>query len=410
MEKKLGLEKNLALFLVLALSISINEIFSTFLLLSLLGGVTTRYSSFSNKFKTEIYTTILIFLILGISNWGLSLPIYIPLLAIAAVLGGEISLNILNPTWRKNRTLLYLLSSFTAALITSIPLGYRLDIFLLPVLIAAITSTTVRSVYYRYTWIVITVTWISVTLLHYLSINTSPIEITVASLITFGLAALAYKLDAMDETGALAGVILSLTTILIAGYNWFMLLGLFVVLGASSTRYRYQEKLDMGIVMKNEKRSLSNVFANGSVALFSVLAFSFFSSESSLTMASLAFCAGLATATADTLSSEIGCVHGEPLLITSMNEVEPGTDGGISIIGEIMTLAASLIIAVAALLLGLISPFNAVLVTIGGVVGGHMDSLLGATLEDKLLGNNSVNLLATVAGAISTILLYLAIS
>ncbi|MFC6736563.1 DUF92 domain-containing protein, partial [Halolamina salina] len=43
--------------------------------------------------------------------------------------------------------------------------------------------------------------------------------------------------------------------------------------------------------------------------------------------------------------------------------------------------------------------------TVGGVVGMTADSLLGATVEGDRLENETVNLLATLSGALASVLL-----
>ncbi|MFQ6061872.1 MAG: DUF92 domain-containing protein [Methanosarcinales archaeon] len=50
------------------------------------------------------------------------------------------------------------------------------------------------------------------------------------------------------------------------------------------------------------------------------------------------------------------------------------------------------------------------MVVFGGFIGTNIDSLLGATLQQKgLLSNNGVNLVATLAGAIVSVGIYLAL-
>jgi uncharacterized protein (TIGR00297 family) len=111
--------------------------------------------------------------------------------------------------------------------------------------------------------------------------------------------------------------------------------------------------------------------------------------------------AALAEAAADTVSSEIGQIlGGQPRMITTLRRVEPGTDGGISLIGTLVGVAAAAIIAaIGAWALG----GGAALFWIsaaGGVFGLFFDSLLGATLERRgWLNNDAVNFLSTASAA-----------
>lgn len=222
--------------------------------------------------------------------------------------------------------------------------------------------------------------------------------VATALVITAGLGAFAYTAGSMTASGTFAGVLLAFVTIVAAGYGWFLLLGLFVVSGAVCTHYREDEKEAMGIVEFGEhRRSFANVMANGAVALTAALAAGAAAGAAPLA-ASLAFGGSIATASGDTLSSEIGSVHGEPRLITTLERVRPGTDGGVSPVGEVVTVVGAATIAMAAVVLGVVPMSGAIAVTLGGVAGAHADSLLGATVEDRYVGNDAVNLLACVAG------------
>jgi uncharacterized protein (TIGR00297 family) len=111
--------------------------------------------------------------------------------------------------------------------------------------------------------------------------------------------------------------------------------------------------------------------------------------------------AALAEAAADTVSSEVGQVLGGwPRMITTLRTVEPGTDGGVSLIGTLAGVAAAVVVAAAGTLaLG----GNSAMFWIscaGGVFGLFFDSLLGATLERRgWLNNDAVNFLSTASAA-----------
>lgn len=112
--------------------------------------------------------------------------------------------------------------------------------------------------------------------------------------------------------------------------------------------------------------------------------------------------AALAEAAADTISSEIGQVlGGDPLMLTTLRRVEPGTDGGITPVGTLAgALAAALVALTGAVALRGGSNIFAVSWA-GGVLGLFFDSLFGATLERKgWLNNDAVNFLSTASAAV----------
>jgi len=112
----------------------------------------------------------------------------------------------------------------------------------------------------------------------------------------------------------------------------------------------------------------------------------------------------VAAATADTWGTEIGrwSAH-PPRLITSGVRVARGTSGGITVIGTLGELAGALTVAVVtATLAGQASPRRLFVATaVAGFSGAVLDSVLGATIENRLrwVNNSVVNLLVTGWGA-----------
>jgi uncharacterized protein (TIGR00297 family) len=221
----------------------------------------------------------------------------------------------------------------------------------------------------------------------------------------------------------LAGVSMGIVTIVLGDIAWFAVLIAFFVVGGLSTKFRYEQKLDRGVAEQNDgARGAANVLANGTVPLVSVLAYAAVETVAvggtplveRLPVARevflFVFVGGVATAMSDTLSSEIGGVFDGVRLITTLEPVEAGTDGGVSLPGIAAgVVGAGLVGGVClALFRGgtdtaiVVSPVGAGVVLVGGVVGMLVDSLLGATVEGRLLGNGGVNFLATLAGGLLT--------
>jgi uncharacterized protein (TIGR00297 family) len=220
--------------------------------------------------------------------------------------------------------------------------------------------------------------------------------------LTAALGYVAYGLGTASVTGMLTGVLLALFTVVLGGFGWFVLLVTFFGLGGLASKYRYDEKLDRGIAQENEgARGGGNVLANSAVALVAVVAFAV-SGHVGMPSAvfRFAFAGAVAAALADTFSSEFGGLFDTPRLITTLREVDPGTDGAVTWQGIVAGLVGSAIIGgLSGLFFGL-EATGVLLVVLAGVVGMTVDSLLGATLEGGYLGNQGVNLLATLSAGL----------
>jgi len=212
-----------------------------------------------------------------------------------------------------------------------------------------------------------------------------------------GLGVASYRLNALDAKGAAAAAALGLLVIELGGIYPFLAMVAFVVMGVLATKYRFREKLKLGAAQsRNGVRSWGNVLGNGlAAAIFLV-----FEQLSRMDVFWAATFAAIATANGDTLASELGKVFGRrPKLITNFKPASPGTNGAISLEGELFALAGALAIALFALPLTSEKAIMLLAVTLGGFIGVNLDSLIGATLEEKgITDNNSTNFLASLFG------------
>ena len=217
--------------------------------------------------------------------------------------------------------------------------------------------------------------------------------------VLFILGFITYRRKALDIFGSIVMVVMGIVIIFSAGANWLVLIVLFLILSLLATRYSKKYKRSLGEY--EGRRTSKNVISNGVVACFMAAFGGYY----------LPFVGGfigaIATATADTLASEIGVLH-QPRLITTFQKVDPGTDGAVSVLGTVVGMVGAAIIGIAAYFLGIVPhPISAIVVSvISGTVGCFMDSILGAVLERRdLITNEHVNLIATIVGAIVGILL-----
>ncbi len=223
----------------------------------------------------------------------------------------------------------------------------------------------------------------------------------------FVLGYLAYRMRIADISAMLSATLLGIVIIISTDVWWYLMLLAFFLLGGLFTRYKYDFKKSRGIAeSKGGVRGYKNVFSNSLAALVLAVAFKVFPDHSILLLP--AYLGSIATATGDTLASEIGQTwKGEPRMITTLKKVKPGTDGGVTVLGECAAFAGSGAIALLSLMFIKNDISLAFIVLAGGFIGTNIDSVLGATLQQKgYLSNNGVNLFATISGAVITALIY----
>lgn len=229
-----------------------------------------------------------------------------------------------------------------------------------------------------------------------------PQEMLLALGFSLLLGFLAYRAKIADISALLSAALLGLLIIVFSGLSWYLLLLTFFILGGGFTRYKYRYKESIGLAQeKGGIRSYENVFSNSTTALVLAIAYGVFPAQGQAIL--YAYLGTVATATGDTLASEIGTTaKGSPRLITNLKVASPGEDGAISWLGELAALFGSLLIGLLAYALGVTDNFtlSVLLATAGGFLGTNVDSLLGATFQKKgLLSNSGVNFVATFAGA-----------
>ncbi len=215
--------------------------------------------------------------------------------------------------------------------------------------------------------------------------------------LALGLAA--YKMRAADAEAVISEVIICLLVIFFANIFWFLLLLSFYLLGSGFTRYKYARKQELRIAQsRGGVRGYKNVYSNSLVPLAMAVLYGVYGSD----LFAFAFLGSVATASGDTLASEIGeTARSTPRMITSFRHVEPGVDGGITLLGEAASVFGSLFTGVLAVATGMAGCEGLAAALLGGFLGTNFDSLLGATLQSwGYLSNNGVNLFATLFGAL----------
>jgi uncharacterized protein (TIGR00297 family) len=162
----------------------------------------------------------------------------------------------------------------------------------------------------------------------------------------------------------------------------------------------------------SEPRSWRNALANAGVATgFGALSL-LMSSTQGRAIFAVGSVASLAASFSDSLSHEIGVMcGGKPRLITTWRLVEPGENGGVSLVGSVVGIIAAFGLAALAILVGVIGLRGALVAGIAACAGNLIDSILGATVERRgRLGNNGVNFSAAFSSAVLVLLVLLVLN
>ena len=234
---------------------------------------------------------------------------------------------------------------------------------------------------------------------------TANIEIVIiAVFIAFVFGYFAYRFKTADLSGLFSTALVGIILLVFADATWFLVMLAFFILGSVCTRYKFEYKKRIGVEQgKSGARGYRNVFANGIVACAAAILYGVFVQPVFIVM----YVGCVATAAADTMASEIGVTGGIPYMITTLRKVPIGTNGGVTMTGELVALGGSFVVSLVALGLQVISPWMLVICTITGFVGTNLDSLVGALLENKgFLGNAGTNFLATLGGGVFAVALY----
>lgn len=211
------------------------------------------------------------------------------------------------------------------------------------------------------------------------------------------------KTGKLSVPAAIAACITGIMVFLGNGYTGIILLGAFFLLGTLATAHDKRKKGTAGL--HPQQRKAGQVFANGGVAALAAFLTVFMPQQAPLLL--LLTAASLASATADTLSSELGIVYGRRFYnVLTFKPDTKGMDGVVSLEGTLLGAAGAAVIAG---IYGLFTSFDkyCLLVILAGIAGNLADSVLGATLERKgWIGNDTVNFFNTAVAALLAWMLY----
>ena len=217
------------------------------------------------------------------------------------------------------------------------------------------------------------------------------------------LSVFAYFRNILDLKGSLLAFVVGAIISILGSILWLIMLLIFLLTSYVLTKYRFELKKQKGLHEGSKgERGYRNVVANG-IVMTAIAVFAWLDGElMDMATASFIFVSALSVAAADTAASEIGVFDPRPVLITTGERVKPGTDGGVSLTGQLVAfIAAGFTSAIAYLLFSLdptmvAGPSTVLIPMLCGFFGCQVDSVIGATIERRgkigKLGNNMVSI------------------
>jgi len=239
-------------------------------------------------------------------------------------------------------------------------------------------------------------------------------QIVISGILSVALSIIAYKLRMLTYTGALASLVVGYTVGVFGSIEWLILLVAFTFAGLIATKMDFGDKAKNGLQEgDNGERSHMNVLGVGLPAClfaFLYLMNGLFNEQYGYAL-TVAFITTLTVAAADTVGSEIGIRDGKVWLITTFERVKRGTNGGISVTGTVSSAVASAFTGIVGWLLIFKGIDINILIPIAmGFVGSLIDSVFGATLENKgRMSKYMNNCMSAVIGALVGMIIVLCI-
>ncbi|MCK5548365.1 MAG: DUF92 domain-containing protein, partial [Thermoplasmata archaeon] len=170
----------------------------------------------------------------------------------------------------------------------------------------------------------------------------SVLDVIMITVLCLLISLIAYMERFLTAGGSVAAFFTVFAIGIFGGFTWLFLLFMFTLTSFLATKYKFALKEALGAQegIKGE-RSAKNVLANGSVP--AVIAFLGFLDlpQFPRSLAGIVFISAVAVAASDTMASEIGILSKRTYLITNFKKVNPGTNGGISVLGEFSALIAA---------------------------------------------------------------------
>ena len=238
-------------------------------------------------------------------------------------------------------------------------------------------------------------------------------QMLISGILSASLSLIAYKFRALTFSGAIASFFVGYIVGLFGSVEWLILLVGFTMVGIAVTKMDFSNKKKNGLLEGNDgERSHKNVLGVGFPPCLIAVLFAFlhsvYNGQYDLAL-TVAFICTLSVAAADTVASEIGSRDKKVWLITTFERVKRGTNGGVSVTGTLFSLAAAAVTSIVGWLL-IYQEFDVyILIPFAmGFLGNVLDSVLGATLENRsIISKYTNNCVSALIGAVLGLLIVL---
>lgn len=232
--------------------------------------------------------------------------------------------------------------------------------------------------------------------------------VAMAVILSAALSVEAYKLQCLTKGGAVASFLVGAFVGVFGSINAFFILTVFTIAGFVATMRDISKKKAAGLQEGvSGERTWKNVLGVGlpPCLIVGINALGLLDQ----TQFAVMFISTITVAGADTIASEIGIRDKNVYMITSFEKVEPGINGGVSVLGTSVSTVASLFIAMlgwAVITEGLdllfLIPF------VAGVLGNLLDSVFGAVFENKgHMSKYTNNCSTAIIGAVFALVVYM---
>lgn len=206
--------------------------------------------------------------------------------------------------------------------------------------------------------------------------------------------------------------------VVVGGFPFLALLALFVVASVLATRFRFEDKRRKNVQEGTHgERGVTNVLAHVVVPSGLVAAGWILPAGVPPSTVAFLYTSALAFGAADTFASEFGVLAGRARSLLTGRAVAPGTNGGVSALGEAWAFVGAVTTALVGgglfrLFAEPLPPLGSFLlgVTLAGFLGCQADSVLGETLENRhYLTKGGTNLVAMFLTVLIAAVLLLAL-